>query len=60
MSTSLAAAYPQQSTEAKMAVAAKISAARMLARKLAEEKQAALAANRLASNRDLDPTKAKE
>eukprot|EP00887_Chlorella_sp_A99_P002311 scaffold10.g2311.t1 len=43
-----AAAQPTKS-EAKLAVAAKISAARTLARKLAEEKQAAIAAARLAS-----------
>jgi hypothetical protein len=46
--------------EAKLAVAAKISAARTLARKLAEEKQAALAASRLASVKAVDPDTAKQ
>lgn len=51
---------PQTGAEAKLAVAAKISAARTLARKLAEEKQAALAASRLASSKAVDPEAAKQ
>ncbi|KAL4419296.1 hypothetical protein ABPG77_001628 [Micractinium sp. CCAP 211/92] len=51
---------PAKGAEAKLAVAAKISAARMLARKLAEEKQAALAASRLASAKAVDPEAAKQ
>ena len=57
--TSLAMPAPM-GAEAKLAVAAKISAARMLARKLAEEKQAALAASRLASTKAVDPDSAKQ
>ncbi|PRW39290.1 Soluble starch synthase chloroplastic amyloplastic isoform A [Chlorella sorokiniana] len=53
-------AAPQTGAEAKLAVAAKISAARTLARKLAEEKQAALAASRLASSKAVDPEAAKQ
>lgn len=41
-------------SEARMAVAAKISAARALARKLSEEKQAAVAAARAAAENSLD------
>lgn len=44
----------------KLAVAAKISAARTLARKLAEEKGAAAAASQLASQRAVDPETAAE
>ena len=40
--------------EARQAVAAKISAARALARKLSEEKQAAMSAARLAAEQALD------
>lgn len=48
------------SRSSRMALAAKISAARTLARKLAEEKQAAAAAVQLASQRAVDPETAAE
>ncbi|CAL8472333.1 g11876 [Coccomyxa elongata] len=44
----------RSTSEARMAVAAKISAARALARKLSEEKQAAVAAARAAAENSLD------
>ena len=44
--------------QAKVAVAAKISAARTLARKLAEEKEAAAAASKLALGKIVDPEQA--
>lgn len=48
------------SDDSKIALAAKISAARTLARKLADEKQAAAAAAKLSSTRALDPESAAE
>lgn len=48
------------SVKAKLAVAAKISAAKTLARKLTEEKQAAAAAAQLSSQRAVDPEAAAE
>lgn len=48
----------QKAEKAKLAIAAKISAARTLARKLAEEKQATAAATQLASKKALDPSTA--
>jgi starch synthase len=48
------------SAKAKLAVAAKISAAKTLARKLTEEKQAAAAAAQLSSQRAVDPAAAAE
>jgi len=44
----------RSASEARLAVAAKISAARALARKLSEEKQAAVAAARAAAEQTLD------
>ena len=44
----------RSTSEARMAVAAKISAARALARKLCDEKQAAVAAARAAAEHSLD------
>ena len=44
----------RSASEARMAVAAKISAARALARKLCEEKEAAMAAARAAAEHSLD------
>ncbi|GAB4813944.1 hypothetical protein N2152v2_000990, partial [Parachlorella kessleri] len=49
-----------QQASAKLAVAARISAARALARKLAEEKQAAIAAARQVSQQVGDPETAKQ